>query len=129
MIDAAMLPTVFTILAMMLALDAVWLTSTATEFRSMLARIQGEPLQMRWIPAGLVYIIMTTGLYYFAVSTAEDWKEAAVRGAGLGFLVYGTYDLTNLATIKHYSPQFAASDMMWGTFLFATVAAVAKYMF
>ncbi len=129
MIDAAMLPTVFTILAVMLALDAVWLTSTAAEFRSMLARIQGEPLQMRWIPAGLVYIIMTIGLYYFAVSTAEDWKEAAIRGAGLGLLVYGTYDLTNLATIKHYSPQFAASDMMWGTFLFGSTAAVAKYIF
>lgn len=129
MIDAAMIPAIFTVFTVMLAMDAVWLTATSAEFRSMLARIQGEPLQIRWIPAGLVYIIMTIGLYYFAISSAEDWIEAAGRGAGLGLLVYGTYDLTNLATIKHYSPQFAASDMMWGTFLFAVTAAVTKYIF
>jgi uncharacterized membrane protein len=45
------------------------------------------------------------------------------RGALFGALAYGTYDLTNLATLKGYTWQVAAVDIVWGTVLTGTVAA------
>ena len=41
-----------------------------------------------------------------------------------GLLAYATYDLTNLATIEGWAWQVSVIDMIWGTFLNTTVAAV-----
>jgi uncharacterized membrane protein len=46
-----------------------------------------------------------------------------LMGALLGFVAYGTYDLTNLSTIKGFTPTVAAVDMAWGTFLTGVSAA------
>ena len=35
-------------------------------------------------------------------------------GAGLGLVVYGVYDLTNLATLRGWSPALAIVDILWG---------------
>jgi uncharacterized membrane protein len=116
-----------TILVTMLALDAVWLTSTAASARTMFARIQKEPLQIRYGSAAIVYVLMAIGLYFFVVDSASEWKDAAWKGTLLGLVVYGTYDWTNYATLKYYTPQFAIRDMIWGGALFGITAAVAKY--
>lgn len=118
---------IVTILVTMLALDAVWLTSTAASAREMFARVQKEPLQARYGPAAIVYVLMTVGLYFFVVDQATTWVDAAWKGALLGLVVYGTYDWTNYATLKYYTPQFAMTDMFWGGALFGITAAVAKY--
>jgi len=43
-------------------------------------------------------------------------------GALLGFFAYATYDLTNLATLRGWSPTLAIVDMAWGTFITALAA-------
>ena len=43
----------------------------------------------------------------------------------LGLLAYGTYDLTNQATLRGWSSLITAIDMAWGATLTAVVAAVA----
>jgi uncharacterized membrane protein len=118
---------IVTILVTMLALDAFWLTSTAASTREMFARVQKEPLQFRYGPAAIVYVLMTIGLYFFVVDPANTWVDAAWKGALLGLVVYGTYDWTNYATLKYYTPQFAITDMLWGSVLFGVTAAIAKY--
>ena len=50
---------------------------------------------------------------------------AAVTGAVLGLVAYGTYDLTNLATLKMWSPKVTVIDMAWGTFVTACSSAAA----
>jgi uncharacterized membrane protein len=118
----------FVIAIVMIIMDTVYLTSTAPISRSLFASIQGSPLNLRWPSVVVTYILMILGVWYFAVSGSADWKEAAMRGAALGALVYGVYDFTNYATLSKYTLSFAAMDMAWGTLLFATSAAIAKVM-
>jgi uncharacterized membrane protein len=108
----------------LLALDAVWLTSNMTMHRALFAKLQGSPLTIRWIPAVLVYVVIVGAVWFFAVKDTKTVEDAAVRGGLLGLSMYGVYDLTNYATLSKYPLTFAASDMAWGTFLCASVAAV-----
>jgi uncharacterized membrane protein len=58
----------------------------------------------------------------------DNWQTAALLGAALGFLAYGTYDVTNLATIKGWPWRMAAIDMAWGSALTALSAASAFWI-
>jgi uncharacterized membrane protein len=117
---------ILTVSAVMLVLDAIWLTANNATHRTIFAAIQGQPMVIRWIPAGIVYILMIAATWYLAVEPATDWKEAAGRGALLGAAMYGVYDMTNYATLAKYPLSFALTDMAWGTFLCGTAATVAK---
>ncbi len=113
------------IAAILLLLDMIWLTSTSATSRAMFAALQGSPLQIRWIPAALTYVLMTAAIWFFAVAPSADATTAAGRGALLGLAMYGIYDLTNYATLTRYTLQFALTDVAWGTFLFAVAATAA----
>jgi len=121
-----MLREIATITVVILVLDAVWLTGTSASSRQMIAAIQGKPLQIRWLPAAFVYLIMIGAVWFFAVKPADSWLDAGARGAALGFVMYGLYDLTNYATLVAYPLQFALTDIVWGTLLFGLAAAAAK---
>ena len=43
----------------------------------------------------------------------------------IGLLVYGTYDLTNMATLRHWSLRLALVDIAWGTLVSAAAGAAA----
>jgi len=47
------------------------------------------------------------------------------RGALLGLIAYGTYNLTNHATIKGWPLTMTIVDMSWGTLATAIVCVVA----
>ena len=109
-----------------LAIDYVWLAFVAKDFY---ARSIGH--LMRDAPdfgaAAVFYLFYVAGVVFFAVLPAESWKGALLRGALLGLLAYGTYDMTNLATLKGWPWRMAAVDMAWGAFLTAT-AAIGGYL-
>ncbi|MGU3575316.1 DUF2177 family protein, partial [Brucellaceae bacterium C25G] len=72
------------------------------------------------------YLIYVIGIVYFAVLPAfnsNNWQLALFNGALLGLVAYGTYDMTNLATLKNWSWSLSIVDMAWGTFLTAGSAA------
>ncbi len=50
---------------------------------------------------------------------------AAMYGAALGLVAYGTYDATNYATLKDFPLSITIMDWIWMTFLSATTAALA----
>jgi uncharacterized membrane protein len=119
---------ILTVGLVMLGMDAVWLTYNAAFHRQVFAIIQGSPLQVRMGPAVLTYVIMIAAVWFFAVApSGNNWLAAAGRGAAIGVAMYGVYDLTNLATLTKYPIGYAITDMIWGSFLCATVAAVATY--
>ena len=111
--------------AVMVVMDVGWLTATATNSRQVFAALQGQPLEIRWIPSVIVYVLMIAAVWFFAVQPATSWFDAAGRGAFLGLATYGVYDMTNLATLKKYPVSFAVQDMIWGTILFGLSATVA----
>ncbi|AYD01588.1 DUF2177 family protein [Neorhizobium sp. NCHU2750] len=113
-----------------LCLDFLWLGTVATGFYK--SRI-GELLlaQPNFIAAGLFYLVYVAGIVYFAVQPAlvsGSWTTAAVAGGILGLIAYGTYDMTNLATLKNWSPAVSAVDMAWGTVLTGFAASVGYWV-
>lgn len=58
-------------------------------------------------------------------------RQAVINGAAFGFLAYGIYNATNLATIikpNSASVRMAAQDTLWGTILASTLTASTYYM-
>lgn len=111
-----------------LALDFVWLTvAGALLYKPMLGTmLAAEPL----LPvAALFYLFYVVGLVVFAIlpaANAGSWLMALGLGALLGLIAYGTYDITNLATLRDWPVLVSVIDMAWGAVVSAT-AALAGY--
>ena len=111
-------------------LDFVWLSRVAIGFyRSQI----GETLRDRpnMLAAGLFYLFYIAGIVYFAVLPGlqkDSLAVACLNGALLGLIAYGTYDMTNLATLKNWSLTVSIVDMLWGTVLTALSASAAYWV-
>ena len=71
------------------------------------------------------YAVYVGGLLYFASLPAlrvDQPSMALINGAILGALAYGTYEFTNLATLKHWTWHMVAVDLTWGTLLTGVAA-------
>jgi uncharacterized membrane protein len=104
-------------------LDFIWLST-------MVSRLYQKELGSLLLPnpnlavAGLFYLAYLVGVVVLVAAPAEgDIPKALLMGAVLGFVAYGTYDLTNLSTVKGFTPTVAVVDMAWGTALTAVTAA------
>lgn len=81
-------------------------------------------------PAVVFYLLYPIGILIFAVMPALGtgrWTQALTMGALLGFFVYMTYDLTNLATIRNWTTALAVQDIAWGTFVTGLTATAAFF--
>ncbi|OYU49253.1 MAG: hypothetical protein CFE31_07770 [Rhizobiales bacterium PAR1] len=116
----------FILTVVLLTLDAVWLISM-NEW--LYRRELGEILLngFRIVPALLFYMIYVLGVGHFVLRPALEANNLALalrQGAFFGFVCYATYDLTNYATLKVWSPLVTSLDMAWGTILTSTAATV-----
>lgn len=108
-------------------IDSVWLKNA---YARLYQPEIGElllPAGLRWGPAIAFYLLYILGIIVFAVGPAlkaGNWHVALVQGALLGFFCYMTYDLTNYATLKVWSLKVTILDMIWGTVLTGSAAAV-----
>lgn len=112
-----------------LVLDLIWLLFIANKlYQQYLGGLLG---QTKIVPAILFYVLYIGGILFFAVypGLAKDSLVYAVTAGGfLGLLCYGTYDLTNLATIKDWPTLVTILDLIWGTFVTATTSGITFYI-
>lgn len=100
-------------LAAFLVLDGLWLgVLMASTYRELLGSLMLE--QPQWAPAAAFYLLYVIGCVVFVVLPARNWTHAARLGALLGAVAYGTYDLSNWATLQGWSARLALMDMAWG---------------
>jgi uncharacterized membrane protein len=92
--------------------------------------------RFRMIPALAFYAFYIAVLLYFvswpAVLEDKSFVWVFANAALIGALGYGTYEFTNLATLKDWTPQMVATDFSWGVLLTgvsATVGVWATRMF
>jgi uncharacterized membrane protein len=72
--------------------------------------------------SGVFYVVYVGGIVLFAISPAlqsQSWATALVLGILLGVIAYGTYDMTNLATLRGWPVALSAVDLIWGSALTA----------
>lgn len=125
----------FCVLGISLVIDFLWVGLAANgfyvrEFGEM-GRITDGKFQVVYWAAIAVYILLALGtvaLVLPRVAPGDGWSMAFAWGALFGFIVYGVYDMTNHATLKHWPLLLCAVDMAWGTFLSGTVAVAGKLL-
>ena len=110
-------------------IDLSWLIAMGPRlYRPMLGDILLDGVKVG--PAVLFYLIYPVGLTVFAVLPAlrEGSVVAALAlGALFGFVSYATYDLTNFATLRRWTLQLTAIDMVWGAALSALASALSYF--
>lgn len=113
-----------------LGIDFVWLKYMANSFyREQLGELMLESPKLGI--AGAFYLVFALAVVVLAVLPAlraNDWTIALLYGALLGFAAYGTYDITNMATLKNWPVLMSLVDMAWGTVLTATTATAAFFI-
>jgi len=110
-----------------LIMDAFWLTLNYKYHDALFQSVQKAPMNVRLIPAVLVYILIPLALYYFAIQPSKSEKDAIIKGSLLGASMYGLYDLTNLATLKGWTTEMAIKDTLWGIFVCGSGALIGFY--
>ncbi len=110
------------------AIDIFWLGLVAPKFySSQLGGLMTD--QVNWPAALLFYFLYIIALLILIINpavSAESVKMALFNGALFGLVAYATYDLTNLATLKNWPLLMTVVDLIWGTFITATTAAISS---
>lgn len=109
-----------------LALDAVWLGLMKSAYASQVQRVQHSPLKVKYVYALASYICVVIGIVVFAVPLAKKSGystplAALIYGGGLGLVVYGVWNFTNLAVFKDFGVTMALVDLSWGITLYTLV--------
>ena len=110
--------------ATLLALDIVWLMLAVPRlYRPQMGSLLAD--QPNLAVAAIFYLLYVVGIVVFVVLPAVgsgSWLSALGLGALLGLVAYGTYDFTNLATLRGWPVTLSFIDVTWGIFLTATSA-------
>ena len=108
------------------AIDYVWLNYAAANFyRPRLGAILLETPNIGI--AALFYLLycgVTVVLAVIPAANSSNMWMAFGFGALLGLAAYGTYDITNLATIRGWSVTVTLVDIVWGMLLTGVSATI-----
>ena len=102
-----------------LAIDAVMLSVV---MKPIFTRHLGDAMRdsPMLAPAGLFYLAYVAGLVFLvSVPALRDAApgRAALHGAIIGAMAYGTYEFTSMSIMKDWSWQMVVTDTVWGAVL------------
>ncbi len=110
--------------------DIVWLAFISTKlYEDQIGFLLRD--DVNWLAAALFYLLYIAGLVFFVIRPSIEQKSvryALLTGGFFGLVTYATYDLTNLATLNDWPIFITVVDLLWGTFLNATTAAITVYL-
>lgn len=111
------------------AIDALWISTMASRlYRPVLGDLLLSDLRIA--PALAFYFMFPVGLLIFAVAPSlrnDSWSTAAISGLLFGAFAYGTYDLTNYATLRNWSLQITVIDILYGAVIAGLASAAAHW--
>jgi uncharacterized membrane protein len=112
------------------ALDMLWILVLAKKFyEDKMGFLFSKSINL--VPVAFFYPIYALGVMVFAVLPAvssASWFEALWRGALLGLVAYGAYDLTNHSTIANWPVSMTIVDMAWGMTVTALTSVIAYFI-
>ena len=113
-----------------LIIDILWLSySVKVFYRPQLGSLLLDK-PILWA-AILFYLVYPMGLTFVILKPAIEAESIALAfwtGLVFGIVAYGTYNLTNMAVIKDWSPTVVFVDMFWGGALTAVSATTGVYL-
>ena len=112
------------------AIDMVWLGLIAKNFyRDQIGFLMKS--EINWTAAVVFYLLFIVGLVVFVITPAiekNSWMHALLFGALFGLITYATYDLSNLATLRHWPLLVTIVDLAWGATLAASVSTITYFI-
>ncbi len=121
----------FIALPIFLILDGLWLGLIAKSFYAKQIGFLFKT-DINWIAALVFYLLFIAALILFVINPAIEkgsLTHALLFGALFGFITYATYDLSNLATLDKWPIMETIVDLIWGSFVTASVASLTFLIF
>ena len=87
--------------------------------------------EVRFLPLIFFYLLLSFGVFVLAAYPgyrARSIVRAALSGFLLGLVAYGTYDLTNMATLSNWPLIVTEVDILWGGIV-SSLTALAGFLF
>ena len=113
-----------------LIIDVIWLSfATKSFYRPLIGNLLTDKPVM-WA-AALFYILYVLGMAVVVIQpciSSESNLKTVYTGFVFGLVAYGTYNLTNMAVLKGWSPTVTFVDMFWGGSLTAVSATTGLYL-
>jgi len=115
----------------MLIIDGIWLTLMLKRlYIPNIGHLLSDSMSL-W-PALIFYILYGIALNVFVVLPAlknnTGYLELLLLGLLFGMVTYGTYDLTNQATLKNWPWIVTLVDIAWGSCLAAALSLISTYV-
>ena len=105
----------------LLFLDAIYLSFIGKPlFEKMIKNITNKSPSCNLVGIIGSYLFLLLGLQYFIINKNMSPNDAFI----LGIVIYGVFDMTNLALFDGYDIKVAIIDMLWGAFLFYLVTKI-----
>ena len=113
-----------------LIIDVIWLSITVKSlYKPYLGGLlRDKPIMWAAILFYLVYMIGLSLIILRPALINDSILQAFWTGIIFGIVAYGTYNLTNMATIKNWSSTIVMIDMIWGGVLTGFSSAIAVYL-
>lgn len=113
-----------------LVIDVIWLSfATKSFYRPLIGNLLTDTPVM-WA-ATLFYVLYVFGMALVVIQPCVDSSsifKTVYTGFIFGLVAYGTYNLTNMAVLKGWSPTVTFVDMFWGGSLTAVSATTGLYI-
>ncbi len=114
--------------------DFLWLGYVMKDFNlrqlAEIGRIENGDFKIQYAAAAGAYLFMALAIAFFVmpqIAAEDSIGSIFLRGALMGLILFGVYDMTNLAILKSYPLAFVAADMAWGTFVYGLVTVITSY--
>ena len=113
-----------------LIIDVIWLSfATKSFYRPLIGNLLTDTPVM-WA-AALFYLLYVIGMALIVIQpcvNSASLFKTVYTGFIFGLVAYGTYNLTNMAVLKGWSPTVTFVDMFWGGSLTAISATTGLYL-
>ena len=98
-------------------LDFIWLSvMTGSIYKPQIGQLLLDKPNI--LIFAIFYLLYPIGMTIISIQPnleTLNWSHALAMGALLGLIAYGTYDLTNLGTLKGWTLTISLVDAAWGT--------------
>lgn len=119
-----------TVLVIFGLIDAAWLSTMG---RLLYRPVLGDILvtNLRIVPAIAFYLIYPVGVVFFAVLPglrSQQGTGVFLSALLFGAIAYGTYDLTNYATLRNWTLPITLIDICYGALASGVAATIAYFV-
>jgi len=104
----------------------------SSNYNYLIEKVQKTSFSINFIGAILSYLTLLGGLFFFSIPMIEkNLKKdnlislCILYGGGLGLLMYGMFNSTNIGIFKNYDYKIALLDTFWGFMIFT----MSSYLF